>query len=164
MVAGTPSSAPGIAPMIQLLVALAIVVVLLKWLAPKLYSKVLKERMIGSASGLAITQSCAIGSTTFCLIRTNGKCHLVAVSPQACTCLNWWNEDLDSASEAPAFFELMDAAREPNLAGGLEQNCPENLDFPEALGATRRLAVCELGEPTGDEDRPASRRLERLIG
>lgn len=101
--------------MVQLAVALGLVFVLLKVALPKLVAKFGKRLSTPLNSSIEIEESAHFGGGNLQVVKVRGKTLLLAVAPTGVTCL----ADLTDATpqnQEPAFFELLDQAKEQDPA------------------------------------------------
>lgn len=110
MVAHQPSSsAIGAWDMVQMIVALAVVFVLLKWALPKIVTKLNKKMGSSSSEGIRLEDSAMFAGCQLQVVSVKGRTLLIGATPNAVSCL----ADLTTSAkthEPPAFFELVDRA------------------------------------------------------
>ncbi len=112
VVRGTQNaSAIGLMDMVQMVVALGIVFVLLKWALPKVISKMNKRIVAKDGSSIEIEESASFGGGNLQIVTARGRTLLLAVSQAGVTCLADLTErKAEAQKDAPAFFELVDNA------------------------------------------------------
>jgi flagellar biogenesis protein FliO len=84
-VAPTSSGSPvGVMPMIQMLVALAIVAGLVKYVLPRVLNRVAKP---ASEGDIAVEATTALGAGTLHIVRARGRTLLIGATPAGMSCL-----------------------------------------------------------------------------
>ena len=109
-------AAGGIAPVLQMLVALAIVCVALKWVMPKLVGKVNKRIVTSANGGIAVEESAQFAGGSLYVVRARSKTLLLCSGTQGVVCLADISEP--KPVEAPTFMEMLEVkeqapARDP---------------------------------------------------
>ncbi len=97
----------GFTQFLPMLVALAIIFVLLKFVAPKMIGKFNKRLTTPLNSPIILEESANFATGNLQVVTVRGKSLLLAITPQGVTCLS---EVPSKAPEdpVPAFFELLD--------------------------------------------------------
>src|ERR1044072_2760447 len=138
----------GFMPFIQMMIALGIVLALLKFVMPKLGTKVNKKLVAQVGSAIKIEESAAFAGGSLYVVRAKSKTLLLSVTSSGVSCL----ADLTDAQpqpEMPTFQEIVDK---------------------EMDGPLQPLAVVEADQIDVDPDRAredaqaALERLKRLAG
>lgn len=122
----------GVMPLIQMAIALAIVLGLLKFVLPKMVGKMNKKLVTSVTSGLHIEESANFAGGTLYIVRARSKTLLLSVSTQGVNCL----ADITEKAEEPEkteFETIIDAAPGEKL--------PEHAVIEEALERLERLAI-----------------------
>lgn len=125
------SNGVGVMPLLQMAIALAVVLGLLKFVLPKMVGKMNKKLVTSATSGLTIEESANFGGGTLYVVRARSKTLLLSVSTQGVACLS----DLtDEAKEEPKtdFEKVIDEAPGDNL--------PSHAVVEQALARLERLA------------------------
>lgn len=81
------SGSMGVMPLVQMGIALAIVLGLLKFVLPKLVGKVNKKLVTSATGGLHIEESANFAGGTLYIVRAKGKTLLLSASTQGVNCL-----------------------------------------------------------------------------
>ena len=99
-----PSGGAAVSPMplIQMFIALAIVLGLVKWLLPKLLGKVNKKLTTGIGSAIRIEESAQFAGGTLYVVNAKSKTLLLSVTSQGVQCLSDLTEP---PKPEPATFE-----------------------------------------------------------
>lgn len=105
----TKSSSPdlGFAQFLPMIVALIIIFVLLKFVAPKMIGKFNKRLTTPLNSPIILEESANFATGNLQVVTVRGKSLLLAITPQGVTCLS----EVPSKSPedpTPAFFEILD--------------------------------------------------------
>ena len=144
-----PASLIGGWDMVQMLVALVIVFVLLKWALPKVVARMNKKLVTNSDSSITVEESANFGGGSLQIVSARGRTLLLCVSQNSVTFLTDLTKEVEQKEE-PAFFELVDNATE--------------------MGEEELRAVVEIDDPEPFVDLPRDdaqavlSRLERLTG
>ncbi len=97
--------------MLQMLIALGIVGVLLKFGIPKLIGKWGKRLSPGADSTIDVLETAAFGAGQVQVVKVRGRTLLLGITAQNVTCLADLTEHEDARQhEEPAFFEMLDEA------------------------------------------------------
>jgi hypothetical protein len=99
----------GLAPMLQMLVALGIVLILLKVLLPKLLTKFNKKLVTKFDGGIVIEESASFAGGTLYVVKARKKTLLLSVAATGVVCLSDLTEP-DPLAEAQTFQEMVDTA------------------------------------------------------
>ncbi len=121
----------GVMPLIQMAIALAVVLGLLKFVLPKLAGKMSKKLITSTASALTIEESANFAGGTLYVVRAKSKTLLLSVSTQGVNCI----ADLTEESKEPektAFEVIIDEAPGDKL--------PDHAVVEQALARLERLA------------------------
>lgn len=125
--------------MLQMLIALGIVGVLLKFGIPKLIGKWGKRLSPGADSTIDVLETAAFGAGQVQVVKVRGRTLLLGITAQNVSCLADLTEHEDArANEEPAFFEMLDQHTEEE----------DEIDEPVAVEQPSK-AVVEL--PVEDE-------------
>ncbi|MFM9873831.1 MAG: flagellar biosynthetic protein FliO [Fimbriimonadaceae bacterium] len=97
----------GFTQFLPMLVALAIIFILLKFVAPKMIGKFNKRLTTTLNSPIILEETASFATGNLQVVTVRGKSLLLAITPQGVTCLS---EVPNKAPEdpTPAFFELLD--------------------------------------------------------
>lgn len=137
----------GVMPMLQMVFALGIVMLLLKFVLPKVMGKMNKKLVTGVNSSLKIEESATFAGGTLYIVRARSKTLLLSVSTQGVNCLADVTEP--EVKTEPDFEDMF------NMAPGEElPEVDESLDPAPAPVAAANSAVIET----------ALERLSRLTG
>lgn len=174
-VAGT-GSGPAVQGMdiLQMLLALAVVGILLKWGLPKLLGKFNGWKSAQNAGGMVVKESLAVGAGTVQIVEVRGRTLLLGATPTQINFLADLSEVQAPAPEAPAFFDILDAELEspssddkPNPAFALvEMEIEDDNAADMTLDEAARLleqAKKRRAKSSDDDDNPFD-RINRLIG
>lgn len=104
------SSGVGAMDLVQMVVALAIVFVLLKWALPKVVARMNKKLSTKEGSSISIEESASFGGGNLQIVSARGRTLLLCVSQSGVSCLADLTEAQPAKKEQPAFFELVDRA------------------------------------------------------
>lgn len=106
------TNSPGVGAMqlLQLVVAMAAVLFLMKWLLPKLVAKFSKKLNPSLSSSIRIEESASFAGGMLYVVTARNKQLLVCASQQGVSCLADLTDPIDTPPEPPAFFELLDQA------------------------------------------------------
>lgn len=142
---------------IQLVVALGIVFVLLKFGLPKLLSAINKK---SGKSGTAITveETTVFGGGMLGVVSVRGRTLLIGSTANSVACLADLGTTEEPASSEPAFFEILDSAAANPIA---EVAASQQKTVAQTYG----VAAVELDETPAPAASPADElksRLERL--
>ncbi len=155
---------------VQMIVAVAIVLGLLKFVLPRVVGKVGKGLHTGLNSSIRVEESATFAAGQLHIVSARGKAILIAVTPQGVTTLADLTEVPTSPqqTEEPAFFELMDQAKsEPEevlrdravveiFEGEDEEAAGETVDLTSLLQAAREKMASDEAAP-----KPASGSAKR---
>lgn len=136
----------GVMSFLQMMIALGIVLALLKFVMPKMLTKLNKKIVTKVGSEIQIEESAAFAGGNLYIVRAKSKTLLLSVNAQGVSCL----ADITAGTpepDLPTFRELVEK---------------------EVEGPLQPLAVVE-SVPDGDQDEPqeiaaALERLKRLAG
>lgn len=101
------SASSGFFPLLQMLMAIAVVAFLLKVVVPKLVGKFNKRLSPVDGGGIAVREAATLATGTLYVVEVRGKALLISVSAQGVACLADLTPAAQPASE-PAFFDLLD--------------------------------------------------------
>ncbi len=132
-----PSTSLGLAPMLQMLLALGIVLVLLKVLLPKLLTKFGKKLVTKLDGGIKIEESANFPGGTLYVVKARKKTLLVSVASSGVTCLTDLTEP-DPLENQPTFQELVEQVDTPETFAVVEQPVDQTATH-RALERLRRL-------------------------
>lgn len=135
------SALPGM-QLLQMLVAIGIVVVVLKFILPKFIAKANRRLQPTLGSSISIEESATFAGGNLVVVKARSKTLLLCVSPQAVTCLADLTEPV-TAPEGRAFFEVLDdAGIAPDAAAvRMPQTAAEgSINADDIQGALDRLA------------------------
>lgn len=131
--AGSGSSGMGVMPLIQMAIALAVVLGLLKFVLPKMVGKMNKKLVTSATSALHIEESANFAGGTLYVVRAKSKTLLLSVSTQGVNCIADLSEESKVEPEKTAFEMIIDEAPGEKL--------PEYAVVEETLARLERLAV-----------------------
>jgi len=111
--APSPSQTPGLGfmPLLQMMLALGIVLVLIKYVLPKLLGGINKKLVTKSGSGIDIEETASFAGGQLYVVSVRGKTLLLGSSQAGVACL----ADLGpkkSKTEQPLFMEMLDKETE----------------------------------------------------
>ncbi len=121
----------GVMPLVQMGIALAVVLGLLKFVVPKMMGKMNKKLVTSATSALHIEESANFAGGTLYIVRAKTKTLLLSVSTQGVTCLT----DLTESAKEPektAFEAIIDEVPGDKL--------PDHAVVEQALARLERLA------------------------
>ena len=153
------SSGFGIAPMLQMLIALGIVAFLLKWVLPKLASKWLKSKNSRSDCNLKVVETVPLGSSILHLIEVDNARVLIASHAQGTTMLTVLPSN--NLSSQPAIVDSTVRVQQPSkdIANRNKQSLIVATDQPEFEAV---LASEEASPPISVPKIDAKNALDRL--
>lgn len=138
----TPSSSSpiGMMPMVQMLIALGLVYVMLRYLLPKFFGKMNRKMSAATGSSLRIEESANFAGGSLYVVHAREKTLLLSVSTSGVTCL----ADLTQPEkpQPPTFKEMVEQELKlPEYVAGptIPSPAQPSLD-PEAESALRRLS------------------------
>ena len=132
----------------QMLVALGIVFVLLKWALPKVAARMNRKLVAGSDGSIRVEESASFGGGNLQIVTARGKTLLICVSQSGVSCLANLTEDGGSSDEK-AFFEIVDEAEGRAVVDMPEPGPKPALDRPDMSGDEARAALDRLSRLTG---------------
>ena len=142
MFGAMPTSGGSVSPMpvVQLLIALAVVMGLVKFVMPKLITKVHKKLTPGLGSNIQIEESAQFAGGTLYIVNAKSKSLLLSVTSQGVTCLA---DISDSETKPePSFAQMVeDAPAIPDFvfsSAGQPEPTPESIEA--ALARLAQLA------------------------
>ena len=118
----------GFAAVFQMLLALVIVVLLVRWLVPKYAAKLSKRFTTNAGTDLLVQESASIAGHQIVLVKARGRTLLVGASSSGLTLL----ADL---TEEPGYLNLPS----PPVNSGPAQTSPDERDFDRVLERLNRL-------------------------
>jgi hypothetical protein len=131
----------GVASMLQMLLALAIVACLLKFVLPRLAGR-LKSRIVpGLGTELRVEETAAFAGGSLYIVQARRKTLLLSASASGVSCLADLTEDPQLPPEPPTFQELVETAQaviEPNEEAAAE---PTTREIEAALERLKRLSA-----------------------
>lgn len=98
-------------PFVQMLVALGVVLLLIKFALPKLVGKLNKRLVTGVGSGIRIEESASFAGGNLYVVSARAKTLLLSVSPSGVNCLADLTET-QSAPQAPLFMDILEAEQQ----------------------------------------------------
>jgi len=102
------SATSGFYPLLQMLMAIAVVAFLLKVAVPRLAGKFNKRLSPVDGSGIAVREAATLATGTLYVVEVRGKALLLSVSAQGVSCLADLTPAVESPASEPAFFDLLD--------------------------------------------------------
>ncbi len=139
------SSGVGFMPFMQMILALGVVLLLLKFVMPKLVTKLNKKIVSKDGSSLQIEESAAFAGGSLYIVRAKGKTLLLSASNTGVSCL----ADLtgSAAPELPSFQEIVEKEQSGPLQpfAVVQAEIPEYAAKPTTAKAKRVLDVDEIG-------------------
>jgi flagellar biogenesis protein FliO len=149
---GTPAVGsdvgPGAGSFLQMLAALAVVLILLKFVAPKLLGRAKKRLVTDSSGNLRVEETAHFAGGALYIVRARSKTLLLGVNGASISCLADLTETAVAAVEEPTFQEII----ERTDSGPIDISAFQP-EFASKTGA---------GNPTAAEVEEALRRLQRL--
>ncbi len=137
----------GFMPFLQMMIALGIVLVLLKFVMPKLVTKLNKKLITKVGSAIQIEESAAFAGGTLYVVRAKSKTLLLSVATSGVSCL----ADLTPATvepDLPTFQEIVDQEVEGPLQPFAVVEAPIEID-PEDQAADAAAALERLKRLAG---------------
>lgn len=129
----------GFMPFLQMMIALGIVLVLLKFVMPKLVTKLNKKIVTKVGSEIHIEESAAFAGGTLYIVRAKSKTLLLSVTSTGVTCLSDLSESAPGA-DLPTFQEIVDREVEGPLQPFAVVEAPVETDpASDAAAALERL-------------------------
>lgn len=108
---GATAATPNGMPIVQLVIALAVVLALVKWILPKILTRVSKKIVTGIGSQIRIEESAAFAGGNLYIVQAKGKSLLLSVSQQGVQCLaDLTEESIPTTIAEPEFEQLLAAA------------------------------------------------------
>lgn len=135
---------------VQMLLALGLVAVILKWGLPKLLSKFNGWKPAVSKGGIVVSESATIGAGMIQIVEVRGRTLLVGATPTQINLIADLSMEAPIQEEVPAFFELLDQ----------EIDEPKSEDKPNPVFAVVEMEVEEEEEPDTMTVDDAARLLE----
>jgi flagellar biogenesis protein FliO len=162
---------------LQMLLALAVVGILLKWGLPKLLGKFNGWKSSQNKSGMTITESIAVGAGTVQIVEVRGRTLLLGATP---TQINFLADltvsaPVETEEEIPAFFDILDEEMEnpsvsdkPHPAFAIietevDDEPADNMSLDEAARLLEQAKKRRAARNSDDDDNPFD-RINRLIG
>jgi len=139
------SSALGVLQLAQLLIALGIVFVVVRYLLPKLAARMGKRLNTKLGSEIKIEESASFAGGMLYIVQARGRSLLISVGAQGVTCLADLTEKPKAEEPFETFKEMVESQPVP-AEGAFEPKVPVEEEEPkaktaeEALEALRRLA------------------------
>ena len=158
----TSTTGPIVQPMdlAQMLVALLIVGVLLKWLLPKAIARLGRKISTPIGSTITLEESASFGGGQLQIVTVRGKTLLLCVATTGVTCLADLSEtEEQKQAKQPAFFDILDSADPANAVVTTSDEDEMSMDDAIALikSTQTRLETVATNETPLD-------RLNRLTG
>lgn len=144
LISTTSSATGGFMPLLQMLLALAVVVAVIKFAVPRLATRVNKKLVTTLEGGIKIEESANFAAGSLYVLTARKKTLLVSVTSSGVTCLADLSEP--AAPEPASFREIL---------GDQRQAAPLS-------PAEFREAVIEVEEPMTEAERQAKQMLDRL--
>lgn len=109
----TAPSSPGVGviQLVQLIVAMAAVLFLLKWLLPKMLAKFSKKLNPTLSGSIKIEESASFAGGMLYVVSARNKQLLLCAGQQGVSCLADLTEPANAIQDPPAFFEVLDEAK-----------------------------------------------------
>jgi flagellar biogenesis protein FliO len=159
------SSGIGISEMLQMLLALGVVLLFLRYLLPKWMTRLHTRIQSRPNSSIQIEDSATFGSARIYVVHVKGKTFLLCAAAQGVHCLADLTNAPETAKreepEAPLFFEMLDQSR-----NSLQEESPNvTVDKESVWEKSGQIA----SDSQGNFNRPvrdlktALERLERLV-
>ncbi|MBX7131195.1 MAG: hypothetical protein K1X67_00805 [Fimbriimonadaceae bacterium] len=125
--------------LLQLLIAVGIVVGILKFVLPKVISKMGKGLKTSLGSSIKIEESATFAGGNLFVVSARSRTLLICATPQTVTCLADLTEP-EAKQEPKAFFEILDEATPmPKLPETPSQAVVNDRDIQAALSRLARL-------------------------
>lgn len=172
----TADSGVGAMPFLQMMLALGVVLLLLKFVLPKLANKLNKKIVTKDGSGIQIEESAAFAGGSLYIVKARSKTLLLSVSSTGVTCLSDLTTTQQPAPDLPTFRELV----EKEQSGPLQPFAVIEADIPNLKAAPkptpskakRVLDIDDIGSNKREPVSPGSQadaaaileRLNRLSG
>lgn len=137
----------GFMPFLQMMIALLIVLALLKFVMPKMVTKLNKKLVTGVGSAIRIEESAAFAGGTLYIVSAKSKTLLLSVTSTGVTCLSDLTDGIAKV-EPPTFQEIVD----------------KELEGPLQPLAVVDPKVIEDSEKAREDAQAALERLRRLAG
>jgi hypothetical protein len=123
----------GMMPFFQLMVALGVVLLVLKFVLPKFVTKLNKRLVTGSGSGIKVEESAAFAGGNLYIVNARGKTLLLSVATSGVNCLADLTEP-QAKPEGPTFIEILEqASAQPEEV--------ELLPVPEAIAPAEDMLL-----------------------
>lgn len=119
-------------PLMQMAIALAVVLGLLKFVLPKMMGKMSKKLVTSTTGGLHIEESANFAGGTLYIVRAKSKTLLLSVSTQGVNCISDLTQEVAPEPEKTAFEQIIDQVPGDKL--------PDHAVVEEALARLERLA------------------------
>lgn len=160
VVATATNTSPIVQPgdLFQMVIALVIVGALVKWVLPKMVTKLSRRVSTPLGSSIRVEETATIGANQLQVVTVRGRTLLLGLTTTGVNCLADLTEPT-KAPEQPAFFEVLDAA-DPSKAVVTEAAEPAN-DEMSMQDAMELIAAAQSRIQEGDS--PLD-RLNRLTG
>lgn len=160
VVSSATNTSPIVQPgdLFQMVIALVIVGALVKWILPKMVTKLSRRVSTPLGSSIKVEETATIGANQLQVVTVRGRTLLLGLTTSGVNCL----ADLTVPSKAPdqpAFFDVLDAA-DPNKAFVTEAPDVDNEDM-SMQDAMDLIAAAQSRIHEGDS--PLD-RLNRLTG
>lgn len=139
------SGSLGVLQLVQLLIALGIVFVVVRYLLPKLAARMGKRLNTKLGSDIKIEESASFAGGMLYIVQARGRSLLISVGAQGVTCLADLTEKPKAEEPFETFKEMVESQPAP-AEGSFEPKVPVEEEEPkaktaeEALEALRRLA------------------------
>lgn len=139
------SSALGVLQLAQLLIALGVVFVVVRYLLPKLAARMGRRLNTKIGSDIKIEESASFAGGMLYIVQVRGKTLLISVGAQGVSCLADLTEKPKAEENFTTFKEIVESQPEPQEGAfepkvEVEEEEPTAKSAEEALEALRRLA------------------------
>jgi hypothetical protein len=145
---GNTSPAVGMMPFLQMMAALTIVFLMVKFLLPKIASKMNKKLVTGSGSQIKIEENANFAGGHLYVVSARGKTLLLSAGQGGVSCLADLSDSKPAREETPLFMDILDR----------EQTSPSHLYVEDSGSPTPVMR----GSMADAEIAAALERLDRL--
>ncbi|MCB0824685.1 MAG: FliO/MopB family protein [Armatimonadetes bacterium] len=150
---------------LQMLLALAIVFGLLKFMLPKVVAKMGKSLTSAGGSGIRILETANFGAGTLQVVEVHGKTLLLGVSQNGVNLITDLTEANPQKDSEPAFFELVDQAETQEETELEKVAVKRQQPTAKAKQTAKAYGAATPSQPTpesGDDRRERLKRLNQL--
>ncbi len=133
----------GAMPLVQMVIALAIVGFLVRWALPKVLTKVNKKIVTNMGSAIRIEESAAFAGGNLYVVQAKSKTLLLSVSTAGVSCLaDITDSTPNPLDNLPTFHEMVESAPGTPPMAVVEVEVPTKApnEIEEALARLRRLS------------------------